>query len=98
MILQKQKFVGPLLPLRCGERLPEYTSKVKMLGFFFIDCRLTWNSHIDHATKQLSGHLQALKIMRFLPTRLLEEICFKTDSKSDFLYRSMGKLLSIYVK
>ena len=33
MILQRQKFVGPLLPLRCGERLLEYTNKVKMLGF-----------------------------------------------------------------
>ena len=80
MILQKQKFVGPLLPLRCGEKLLEYTNKVKMLGVF-IDSRLTWNNHINHGTKQLSGHLQVLKIMIFLPTRLLvEKIFFKTHS------------------
>lgn len=77
MILQRQKFVGPLLPLRCEERLLEYTNKVKMLGVF-IDSRLTWNNHIDHATKQLSSNLQAMKRMRFLPTQLLEQIYFKT--------------------
>lgn len=30
MILQGQKFVGPLLPLRCGKRLLECTNKVKI--------------------------------------------------------------------
>ena len=75
MILQRQKFVGPLLLLRRGERFLEYTNKVKMLGVF-IDSRLTWNNHIEHPTKQLSSNLQALKRMRFLPTRLLEQIYF----------------------
>ena len=78
MILQRQKFVGPLLPLRCGERLLEV----------FIDSRLTWNNHIDHATKQLSRNLKALKRMRFLPTKLLEQIYFK-NFKSDLLHRSI---------
>lgn len=34
MILQKQKFVGLLLPLRCAEWFLEYPNKVKMLRVF----------------------------------------------------------------
>ena len=58
----------------------EYTNKVKMLRFF-LDSRLTWNSHIDHTTifKQLIRNLQALKRMRFMPTgaTLLDKLHFK---------------------
>ena len=41
----KTKICGSFIAIRCGERLLEYTHKVKMLGAF-IDSRLPWKNHV----------------------------------------------------
>lgn len=67
MIMQKKnRFVGTLLPVRCGNKLLEYT-KTKLLGVL-IDNRLLWREHVDKALKAFGKQLRVLKKMIYLPS------------------------------
>ena len=77
MILQKNAFVGPLPPIKCGGNLIEYSNKSKVLGVL-LDHRLSWREHVNDVIKSLSRQLCVLKSMRYLSSQLLEEIYFKT--------------------
>ena len=77
MILQKNAFVGPLPPIKCGGNLIEYSNKTKVLGVL-LDHRLSWREHVNDVIKSLSRQLCVLKSMRYLSSQLLEEIYFKT--------------------
>ena len=77
MILQKNAFVGPLPPIKCGGNLIEYSNKTKVLGVL-LDHRLSWREHVNDVIKSLSRQLCVLKSMRYLSSQLLEEMYFKT--------------------
>ena len=77
MIIQKHRFVGPLLPVKCGNMELEYTNKTKIIGVT-VDKRLMWREHVDKVHNSFSSQIRVLKKMSYLPTRLLEEIYFKT--------------------
>ena len=77
MIIQQHSFIGPLLPVKCGDKIIKYTSCTELLGII-LDHKLSWNLQIRKACKQYGAKIKQLKKMRYLPTPLLEEICFKT--------------------
>ena len=77
MIIQKRPFIGPLLPVRCGEKIIKYTETTKLLGIL-VDNKLCWNKQIQNVCKSYGAKIQQLKRLRYLPTSLLEEIYYKT--------------------
>ena len=77
MIMQKNRFVGSLLPVRCGDKLLEYTAKTKLSGVL-IDNRLLWREHVDRTLKALGKQLSVLRKISYLKSHILEEIYFKT--------------------
>ena len=77
MITQKNRFVGPLLLVGCGDKLREYTAKTKLSGVL-VDNRLLWREHIDRAQKALGKQLRVLRKISYLKSHLLKEIYFKT--------------------
>ena len=66
MVMKKNRFVGTLLPVRCGNKLLEYT-KTKLFGVL-IDNRLLWREHVDKALKAFGKQLRVLKKMIYLPS------------------------------
>lgn len=60
MIMQKNRFVGPLLLVGCGDKLLEYTAKTKLSGVL-VDNRLLWREHIDRAQKALGKQRRVLR-------------------------------------
>ena len=77
MILQKNCFVGPLLPVRCRNTAIEYTSSTKCLGVV-IDNRLLWKIQVNKIWKSYDNQIKLLKGMWHLSPKLLEEVYFKT--------------------
>ena len=77
MIMQKNRFVGPLLLVGCGDKFFEYIAKTKLSGVL-VDNRLLWREHIDRAQKALGKQLRVLRKISYLKSRLLVEIYFKT--------------------
>ena len=77
MIINRKKFMGPLTPISIGGNIIEYKENSKLLGVY-IDNKLNWDTHIDKVYKQFSQKLSILKKSKFLPTKVLEEIYFKT--------------------
>ena len=65
-IKQKDKYVGPLLPVRCGDKLLEYTTKTKLLGVL-TDTRLLRRKHVDKALKAFDNQLCVMRKMSYLP-------------------------------
>lgn len=66
MIMQKNRFVGPLLPVRCCDKLIEYTNKTKLLGVVIDNQR----EHVDKALKAFGNQIRALRKMSYLPLQL----------------------------
>ena len=77
MIIQQHPFIGPLLPVKCGDKIIKYASCTELLGII-LDHKLSWNLQIRKVCKQYGAKIKQLKKMRYLPTPLLEEIYFKT--------------------
>ena len=77
MIINRKKFTGPLTPISIGGNIIEYKENSKPLGVY-IDNKLNWDTHIDKVYKQFSQKLSMLKKSKCLPTKVLEEIDFKT--------------------
>ena len=50
MIIRKNTFIGPLLPVRSGNMIIKYTYTAKILGIT-IDNRITWKQHVDKISK-----------------------------------------------
>jgi hypothetical protein len=77
MIMQRSQFVGPLVPVRYGNKIIEFSNKTKLLGVL-IDKKLSWKEHVDKVHKSFSSQIRVLRKTSYLPSRLLEEIYFKT--------------------
>ena len=77
MILRKCAFMGPLSPLYFSTGLINLVESTTCLGVN-INNRLSWSVHIDSIKKHFSQRVRALKRMRALPKKMLEEIYFKT--------------------
>ena len=66
MILQRNIFVGPLLPVQCGNTVLKYTYSTKSLGVERDQVHEMCNSYFNR--------INTLKGMRHLPSKLLEDI------------------------
>ena len=77
MIIRKNMFIGPLLPVRSGNMMIKYTNTAKILGIT-IDNRITWKQQVDKISKSFSAKITVLKELRFLKQKQLEEIHYKT--------------------
>ena len=53
LLLSKQRFIGPLLPLKNGEKFIEFKSSCKCLGVT-IDSNLSWQEHTKSLLESFS--------------------------------------------
>ena len=77
MILTKQAFIGPAPPILFGDKYVNVVDHTTCLGLTIDNC-LSWSKHICHIKKHFSQKVGALKRMRQLPPKVLEEIYFKS--------------------
>ncbi|XP_068759670.1 fibronectin type III domain-containing protein-like [Montipora capricornis] len=77
MILSKTGFIGPVPPIYFGNNFINVVNHTTCLGLI-IDNRLTWAMHVDHVKKSFAQKVGALKRMKKLPLKVLEEIYFKS--------------------
>ena len=77
LLLSKQRFIGPLLPLKYGEKIIEYKSSSKCLGII-IDSNLSWQEHIKSLLKSFNKKIAVLRRIKFLPSSILQTIYFRT--------------------
>lgn len=77
MILTKQGFIGPAPPILFGDKYVNVVDHTTCLGLTIDNC-LSWSKHICHIKKLFSQKVGALKRMRQLPPKVLEEIYFKS--------------------
>ena len=77
MILQQRRSIGPILPVRMGEKFLEYVRSKNVLGVI-IGEKLNWNEHTVKVVKSMSSKICMLKRLKYLPQRVLEEIYYKT--------------------
>ena len=77
MIISKTGFTGPVPPIYFGNDFINVVNHTTCLGLV-IDNRRTWAMHVDHVNKSFVRKVGALKIMKKLPVKELEEIYFKS--------------------
>ena len=73
MILQRNIFVGPLLPVQYGNTVLEYNYSTTSLGVV-IDSRLIWRDQVHAKCKSCCNQTNMLKRMQHLPPKLMEDI------------------------
>lgn len=69
--------MGFLTPVRCDNKIKEFSSKTTLLGFL-IDNKLSWREHVDKVHKSFGNQICVLSKMSYLHSRPMEEIYFKT--------------------
>ena len=77
IIIRKNTFIGPLLPVRSGNMIIKYTNTAKILGIT-VDNRIIWKQDVDKISKSFSAKIRVLKKLRFLKQKQLEQIYYKT--------------------
>ena len=77
MIIRKTPFIGPLSSIYFGNDIISFTTNVDCLGLT-IDNQLSWSIQINHVCKSYSKKVSALKCMKYLPQKVLEELYYKT--------------------
>ena len=77
MLITRTQICGPLLPIKIGEQVIKYVETTKCLGFI-IDNHLKWQYQIDAVCKSYAAKVKKLNSLEFLPSRMLEDIYFKT--------------------
>jgi hypothetical protein len=77
LIISKQPFTGPLLPLKYGHLTIDYKTSSQSLGLT-IDDKLSWQDHTKNVCKSFNSKLSVLKRIQFLPNSALETVYFKT--------------------
>ena len=73
MFMMRSPFVGPLRPIMYGEDHIKIVQETTCLGLR-IDNRLDWKSQVQNVCKKISKKLGALKRMKCLSTKVLDEI------------------------
>ena len=76
-IIGKTPFTGLLRLIYFGNDVISFTTKANCLGLT-IDNQLSWSIQINHACKSYSKKVSALKRMKYLPKKALEELYYKT--------------------
>ena len=77
MLIRKSPFIGPLPPLHFGSGFIRLVESSTCLGVK-LDNKLSWSDHIFHVRKCFAQKVGALKRMKYLPVKTLQEIYFKT--------------------
>ena len=77
LLLSKQRFIGPLLPLKYGEKFIEFKTSCKCLGVT-IDSNLSWQEHTKSLLKSFNKKIAVLRRIKFLPSSILQTIYFRT--------------------
>ena len=77
LLLSKQRFIGPLLPLKYGEKFIEFKSSCKCLGVT-INSNLSWQEHTKSLLKSFNKKIAVLRRIKFLPPSILQTIYFRT--------------------
>ena len=77
LLLSKQRFIGPLLPLKYGEKFIEFKPSCKCLGVT-IDSNLSWQEHTKSLLKSFNKKIAVLRRIKFLPSSILQTIYFRT--------------------
>ena len=77
LLINRQKFIGPLNELKFGDTPIEYVAEAKCLGVT-LDQKLSWRPQINYVTKSFNAKVKRLKSMKYLQKAFLEEIYFKT--------------------
>ena len=77
MLISTTTPVGPLQLLKYGSNSVEFVDSTRCLGIE-IDNKLSWSCHINNICKTYLKKLGAMKRMPRLPSKILEEIYFKT--------------------
>ena len=77
MFMMRSPFIGPMRPILYGGDHIKIVQESTCLGLR-IDNRLDWKSQVHNACKTFSKKLGALKRLRRLPTKVLEEIYYTT--------------------
>ena len=75
--MMRSPFIGPMRPICYGEDHIKIVQESTCLGLR-IDNRLDWKPQVQNVCKSFSKKLGALKRMRCLPTKVLEEIYYTT--------------------
>ena len=86
LLLSKQRFIGPLLPLKYGEKFIEFKSTCKCLGLTSIDSNLSWQEQTKSLLRSFNKKIAVLRRIKFLPSSILQTIYFRTVLPSA-LYR-----------
>ena len=76
MILQRQKFIGPLSSLKLDQHVIKWVSHSRLIGVT-IDNKLTWARHISKLKRGFVNKLNLIKRSRFLPRNTLLDLYFK---------------------
>ena len=78
LLLSKQRFIGPLLPLKYGENFIEFKSSCKCLGVTIdSNLSLTKRTH-SQPVKIFYKKTAVLRRIKFLPSSILQTIYFRT--------------------
>ena len=77
MFMMQSPFIGPMRPIFYGDDHIKIVQESTCLGLR-IDNKLDWKPQVQNTCKSFSKKLGALKRMRRLPTKVLEEIYYTT--------------------
>ena len=59
MIIQQHPFIGPLLPVKCGDKIIKSTSCTELLRIL-LDHKLSWNLQTRKVCKQYGAKIKQL--------------------------------------
>ena len=65
LLLSKQRFIGPLLPLKYGEKFIEFKSSCECLGLT-IDSNLSWQEYTKSLLKSFNKKIAVFKILAMI--------------------------------
>ena len=77
MLVRKSPFIGPLPPLYFGSGMIHVVESSTCLGMK-LNCRLSWSEHFSQFRESFVHKVKAMKRMKYLPVKTLQEIYFKT--------------------
>ena len=77
MLIRKSPFIGPLPPLYFGSGTIHVVESTTCLGVK-LDCRLSWSEHVFQVKKSFVQKVKAMKRIKYLLVKTLQEIYFQT--------------------